>query len=49
MDLIHLVLMQQLANIYVSGGLLSALLAAREFKNSMRAQTEWGQSSVYQV
>lgn len=44
-----LVLMQHLANIYVSGGLLSALLAAREFKTSMRAQTEWGQSSAYQV
>ena len=44
-----LVLMQRLANIYVSGALLSALLAAREFKNSMHAQIEWEQSSVYQV
>ena len=44
-----LVLMQYLAKIYVSGALLSALLAAREFKTSMRAQAEWGESSVYQV
>lgn len=44
-----LILMKQLANIYVNGALLSALRAAREVKKSIQSQTQWKKSSAYQV
>ena len=44
-----LTLMKHLAKIYVSGALLPALSAAREFKKSLPSQAQWKQCSAYQV